>query len=92
MAYYHPLLFRYARRIVANEPAADKLVKQVLEEQYKIDQLKPSVGLRLLLKTDVRNRCYYIKQVQLFNRPPLKVPERKYEKQSTKNTGEQVLL
>lgn len=79
IAYYEPLLQRYARRIINNTTLAAKLVRQVLEDQYEIDGLAPSKHLRQVLKTDVLNRCHFWKQAQIFDRPPVNVPLRKYE-------------
>jgi hypothetical protein len=55
--YYNPLLIRYARRIIHNERIAENIVKTVLEEQYEIDKLRPSSGLRKDLKNKVKEYC-----------------------------------
>jgi hypothetical protein len=70
VAYYDPLLQRYARRVVQDEEAAAHIVMQVLEAQYEINGLVPAEHLRQVLKTDVLNRCYYWKQSQIFNKVP----------------------
>lgn len=80
IAYYTPLLERYALRLINDESVAAKLVKQVLKDQYDIDELAPSKHLRRVLKTDLLNRCHYWKQSQIFDRPLVKVPVRKYVK------------
>lgn len=77
VAYYKPLLQRYARRIINDAAIAETLVKKVLEAQYDIDELAPSLRLRQILKTDLLNRCHCWKQSQIFNRPLIKVPLRK---------------
>jgi hypothetical protein len=73
-AYYYPLLLRYATMIIRDHDEAEKIARKVLEDQYHINGLAPSKLLRLVLKTDVLNRCLYWKQFQIFDRPPLKVP------------------
>lgn len=73
-AYYHPLLQRYARRLIHNAAVAEILVTQVLKDQYAIDELAPRTQLRNVLKTDLLNRCHYWRQSILFDRPPVKVP------------------
>lgn len=74
--YYYPLLRRYATAIIKDSDEAEKIARKVLEDQYQINGLAPSKLLRLVLKTDVLNRCLYWKQFQIFNRPPVKVPFR----------------
>lgn len=72
ISYYKELLQRYARKMIHDETAAEKLVKKVLEDQYHIDELAPSKNLRKILKFDVLNRCYYYKQAKIFDRPLIK--------------------
>ena len=74
IAYYYPLLLRYGTMVTGNRDEAESIARKVLEEQYEINGLVPSRLLRVVLKTDVLNRCFYFKQGQLFKRPPLKVP------------------
>ncbi len=74
IAYYYPLLLRYATMIIRDHDEAEKIARKVLEDQYHINGLAPSKLLRLVLKTDVLNRCLYWKQFQIFDRPPIKVP------------------
>lgn len=74
MAYYYPLLLRYAIMVTGHPGEAGKITRMVLKEQYRINGLVPSKMLRLVLKTDVLNRCFYFKQRQLFKRPPFTVP------------------
>ncbi|WP_301927818.1 hypothetical protein [Ferruginibacter sp.] len=73
-AYYHPLLQRYARRIILNAAVAELLVTQVLQDQQAIDGLAPRPQLRQVLKTDLLNRCRYWRQATIFDRPLVKVP------------------
>ena len=73
IAYYYPLLMRYAAMVTGDHDEAEKIARSVLEEQYEINGLVPSRLLRLVLKTDVLNRCFYFKQLQIFKRPPVKV-------------------
>ena len=74
LAYYHPLLQRYAMRIINNAAVAELLVTQVLQDQYDIDKLAPRTQLRNVLKIDLLNRCDYWKQAIIFDRPLVKVP------------------
>ncbi len=74
IAYYYPLLLRYATMIIDDRDEAEKIARKVLEDQYQVNGLAPSKLLRLVLKTDVLNRCLYYKQFQIFDRPPIKVP------------------
>ena len=50
IAYYDPLLQRYARRLVHDESTAAYIVLQVLECQYELNSLVPSKHLRQVLK------------------------------------------
>ena len=68
VTYYDKLLQRYARRLVNDADVAASIVKQVLEAQYDVNGLVPAKHLRQILKTDVLNRCYYWKQMQIFNK------------------------
>ena len=74
MACYYPLLQRYARRLIGNIAISEILAKQVLEDQYKLDGLAPAANLRLLLKTDLCQRCFYWRQSNIFDTLPVKVP------------------
>jgi hypothetical protein len=67
VAYYDPLLQRYARRIIQNEAAAAVIVQDVLEAQFQINGLVPAKHLRQVLKTDVLNRCFFWLQSQIFD-------------------------
>ena len=78
IAYYLPILERYAMRLINNEVVTSKIVTEVLEDQYEIDGLIPSPHLKQLLLTDTRNRCICYAQVQIFDRPVVKVPAREY--------------
>jgi hypothetical protein len=80
--YYQPLLQRYARFILKDEEVAKKLVKKVLEDQFEFNDLVPSDRLRKILKADLLNYCYYWQQSQIFDRPLIKVPLRKYARTS----------
>lgn len=73
VAYYDPLLQRYARRVIQNEEAAAVIVKDVLEAQFQINGLVPAKHLRQVLKTDVLNRCFFWLQTQLFDLSASKV-------------------
>jgi hypothetical protein len=81
--YYQLLLQRYAMRLLHEEVTAALVVQEVLDAQYAIDGLAQSMQLRKILKTDVYNRCFYRQQSKIFNRPPAKVPRRKYETSSS---------
>lgn len=72
--YYHPLLVRYARRIINDNEAAKILVKKVLADQYVLDGLQESAQLRDLLKTDTFHRCCCHTQMQVFDRSTIKLP------------------
>jgi hypothetical protein len=74
IAYYYPLLHRYARRLINNIAVSEILAKLVLEDQYKLDGLAPAADLRLLLKTDLYQRCFYWRQSNIFDAPPVAVP------------------
>lgn len=72
--YYYPLLLRYANVIIEDHDEAEKIARKVLEDQYQVNGLAPSKILRVVLKTDVLNRCFYFKQFRIFDRPPIKIP------------------
>jgi len=74
VAYYDPLLQRYARRLTGDAAASAMIVQEVLEEQYDLNGLVPVKYLREGLKTEVRNRCFYRQQSNVAAPPPLKVP------------------
>ncbi|MBS1511655.1 MAG: hypothetical protein JST86_12490 [Bacteroidetes bacterium] len=74
--YYHPLLVRYARRIVNDQETAAVLVKKVLADQFVLDGLQETERLRQLLKTDTLHSCCCYTQVQIFDRSPVKLPLR----------------
>ncbi len=74
IAYYDPLLLRYARRLVHNEEIADAIVLDVLERQYELNVLVPGKHLRLFLKTDVLNSCLYYLQMKKSRRKPGSFP------------------
>lgn len=59
--------------ITGDHDEAEKIARSVLEDQYEINGLAPSRLLRMVLKTDVLNRCFYFKQFQIFKRPPVNV-------------------
>lgn len=67
IAYYEPLLIRYARRMVHDEARAEKLVSDVLQTQYDRDELKPSNYLRSELKNTLWTRCYDYMQSKRSN-------------------------
>jgi len=67
VAYYDPLLQRYARRLIQNEEAAAVIVQDVLETQFQINGLVPAKHLRQVLKTDVLNRCFFWLQSKIFD-------------------------
>ncbi|MDE3185087.1 MAG: hypothetical protein KGM16_16885 [Bacteroidota bacterium] len=74
--YFKPLLERYSRRIIQDETVAKCLVKKVLEDQCKNNELAPSTDLLKILKADLLNHCYYWKQSQIFDKALIKVPLR----------------
>ena len=80
IAYYDPLLQRYARKLVHDEEAAAAIVMEVLESQYELNLLVPGKHLRLFLKTDVLNYCLYYLQVKMFDRKAEKVLSRNHLK------------
>ena len=80
IAYYDPLLQRYARRLVHDEEAAASIVLEVLECQYELNLLVPGKHLRLVLKTDVLNYCFYYMQVKMFDRKAEKLLSRNHLK------------
>ena len=73
IAYYDPLLQRYALRLVHDEDVAAAIVLEVLERQYELNLLIPGKQLRLFLKTDVLNSCFYYLQMKQGGRKPGKV-------------------
>jgi len=74
IAYYQPLLQRYAMRLINNKAAAEKITKEVLNNQYDLDKQEPSPQLQKVLLTGMRKRCFYYKQSKIFDRPLIKVP------------------
>lgn len=74
IAYYYPLLSRYASMLINDRYEAEKIARKVLEDQYYINGLAPSRELRNVLKSDTLNRSLYFKQFKIFDRPPVKVP------------------
>lgn len=72
IAYYYPLLMRYASMVTGDHDEAEKIARSVLEAQYEINGLAPSKLLRVVLKTDVLNRALYFRQQQIFNRPKIR--------------------
>jgi hypothetical protein len=75
IAYYYPLLLRYATMIIRDHDEEEKIARKVLEDQYHLNGLAPSKNQWNVLKFDVLNRCIYWKQFQIFDRPPVKVPK-----------------
>jgi hypothetical protein len=74
IAYYQPLLQRHAMRLINNKAAAEKITKEVLNDQYDLDKQEPSPQLQKVLLTEMRNRCFYYNQSKIFDRPLIKVP------------------
>ncbi|HUZ61433.1 MAG TPA: hypothetical protein VMU83_21840 [Hanamia sp.] len=74
IAYYYPLLSRYASMLIGDQDEAEKIARKSLEDHYHITGLAPSRHLRNMLKIDIYNRCRYFKIFQIFDRPPVKVP------------------
>ena len=74
IAYYQALLQRYATALIHNKAVAEKLTKDVLNDQYDLDKQEPSAHLRKVLLTDMRNRFFYYQQSIIFDRPLVKVP------------------
>ena len=68
IAYYDPLLQRYARRLVHDEEAGAAIVMQVLEKQYELNLLAPGKHLRLVLKNDVLTYCFNYIQRKMSDR------------------------
>ena len=73
IAYYDPLLQRYAGRLVHDEDVSAAIVLEVLERQYELNLLVPEKSLRLFLKTDVLNSCLYYLQLKQAGRKTWKV-------------------
>jgi hypothetical protein len=80
IAYYDPLLQRYARRLVHDEDVAASIVLEVLESQYELNLLVPGKHLRLVLKIDVLNYCFYYMQIKMFDRKAEKLLSRNHLK------------
>lgn len=76
IAYYDPLLQRYARRLVRDSGIAANIVQEVLDCQYELNSLVPGRHLRQVLKTDVLNYCFYYIQAKMFGRELVKAPWR----------------
>jgi hypothetical protein len=74
IAHYEPLLQRYVMRLINNKAAAEKITKDVLNDQYDLDKQEPSPHLQKVLLTDMRNRCFYFRQSKIFDRPLIKIP------------------
>ncbi len=74
MSYYNSLLIRYALRYFGNGVSASPLVIKVLADKYEHIKLGPSKKLRLILKHDLLNHCYFHKHFAALDRPPIKVP------------------
>jgi len=74
ITYYRPLLLRYAMRATNDKDSAEKITLQVLNDVYDLDRQEPSPYLHEILLTAMRNCCFCWKQIQIFNRPVLKVP------------------
>jgi hypothetical protein len=72
--YYFPLLYRYARSLTRDWRYAVRFALSVLKDQYEVDGLADSPGLRELLKLDVYNRCVYFNNSKALHRPHLKLP------------------
>ena len=74
IAYYYPLLSRYASMLIGDQKEAEKIARKSLEDHYHINGLATSRHLRNILKADVLNRAVILKIFQIFDRPPVKVP------------------
>ena len=70
IAYYEPLLLRYAVIILRNQALAAQLVSEVLEAQYKYDGLLPSNYLRESLRENLLTSCRYHKKLLAFTSIP----------------------
>jgi len=57
IAYYDPLLRRYARRFVHNDGIAAGIVLQVIDHQYELNGLVAGKHVRQALKADVLLYC-----------------------------------
>ena len=72
--YYQALLQRYARRLIHNDTAAAAIASQALQDLAHTEGPVICKQLRQFIKMDVQHRCYYWKQAQVFNRPPVAIP------------------
>jgi hypothetical protein len=65
IAYYDPLLRRYARRFVHNDGIAAGIVLQVIDRQYELNGLVAGKHLRQALKADVLLYSFLLMQAHL---------------------------
>jgi hypothetical protein len=68
------LLVRYARLLIGNQKAAEDMVLFLLKDQIKYGILDDSGKVRLELKEELYLRCFRYKQLQIFDRPVIKLP------------------
>ncbi|HMJ48246.1 MAG TPA: hypothetical protein VK498_13015 [Ferruginibacter sp.] len=71
IAYYEPLLLRYAGKMIHNEALSAQLVREVLESQYNVDGLTFSKNLRQALKSRLLALCRLHQKLQVFTDPGL---------------------
>jgi hypothetical protein len=65
IAYYDPLLRRYARRFVHNDDIAAGIVLRVIDRQYELNGLVAGRHLRQALKADVLLYSFLLMQAHL---------------------------
>jgi hypothetical protein len=68
------LLERYARLLIGNQKAAEDIVLFLLKNQCKYGILDDSRKVRLQLKEELYLRCFRYRQLQIFDRPVIKLP------------------
>jgi hypothetical protein len=73
----HLILVRYARLLIGNQKAAEDMVLFLLKDQIKYGILDDSRKVRLELKEELYLRCFRYKQLQIFDRPVIKLQLKK---------------
>lgn len=68
------LLVRYARLLIGDQKAAEDMVLFLLKDQCKYGMLDDSKKVRQELKEQLYLRCFRYRQLQIFDRPVIKLP------------------
>jgi hypothetical protein len=71
------ILVRYARRLIGDQKAAEHIVLYLLIDQHEYGILDGSRKVRLELKEELCLRCFRYRQLQIFDRPVIKLPLKK---------------